>query len=477
MKITPLRIIFIIAVILLSIVSGFLYSGYQDTKTQQAEAYKKAAIVNANLKFKTFQTRAKKARSRGDMTAFRNHYRQAADVLEADLKATSSDVIADLIFNIFYNLNETTRDKDQQIYYLNYMSAKALDDIRLDIINRIIFDKRQLTEDHVTLLCKINKQAINDNNLRTLLAVMRLVETTRFSQVKICVGLSFDDLKARFLAQVKANPRDLTSGDLLDIINFLRLNIKSDKSDDYKSVLLPLLFDRSNYQAVFVHSLTRYLDKWGDDEYRRKLIHVLEKSDDQTGRILFLRGQFYRSQYMEIPDYDRARDMYQKAMSSLYIDAAIPLFHLQYLGLGGSIDKVVANQTLDTALEHDILEAKVIDLCLTLSGSRKKIFFEPINERLEGLLWSENARALKAFMAYWGVIDDLSPRQAFTVMEDAALDDIEWGYAGMALFNESGYGAAKNLNYAKTWRDKIGQSEGVIPTLSVPIDDCRPRAK
>jgi hypothetical protein len=59
-------------------------------------------------------------------------------------------------------------------------------------------------------------------------------------------------------------------------------------------------------------------------------------------------------------------------------------------------------------------------------------------------------------------------------MEDAAIDGADWGRAGMALFNDIGFGAAKDPNYAQTWRAQIGQTSDKAPVLNLPIEQCRP---
>jgi len=172
-------------------------------------------------------------------------------------------------------------------------------------------------------------------------------------------------------------------------------------------------------------------------------------------------------------------NMYQKSIDMDYRDAwvVLSLFHMKYLGLGGPVDKIGAKDVLQIALDLENPDAQVIEMCLALKTMPKRPLGRKTEDIFDRLTWTVNGRALKAFAVYWGLIDDMSAVEAAHLMEDAALDGSDWGVAGMAIFNEVGFGIGQNMELAEIWRAKIGQSQEEVPILSLPIAACDPQSR
>lgn len=455
---------------------------YKNNQTQSEKTEKQTdldALRNAKLKYSVFHERAEKAKKRGDHLAAKQEYRQAIDVLEADFKKTKSKPLAAFIFDILNRPNIGLNDPETLLYYARNMDKKRLESAAENIIQIMWENPSVLSLDDLDFLCDINTKSLAAGDLKITSNVLRVLKKAQRKKIKIkqCAGQTYESLTHQIIG---ISPDDLTrrsDADLSLILSYAHFDLSGPEREDYFETYLPAFLSRKTYSPHLSRRLIAAVDSFGTGPQRKQLLDVIKKTEPKTGYHYFAMAQFYRSRHLDAPDYEMSRRMYEKSIDMGYRDAGaiLNLFHMKYLGLGGPVDKQGADEALQLALDLESPEARIIQTCLTLKTMTKGQLRPDLKERFETLTWTVNGRALKAFAVYWGVIEDISPTEAVHLMEDTALDGSDWGVAGMAVFNEVGFGINQNLELAEIWRQQIGQSQEDIPILSLPIEDCEPQ--
>lgn len=476
MKFNKSSILFVGFLVLTIGASGIFYFNHQSRVDGVDLHDVKRADHSAKIKFDTFKARADKAKKKGRSEQVKAHYLQAAKVLELDFEATKSKYIARLLFQIYSEPEFEIQNDTKQLYYAKYLDSEEFKKLHLNLLYNAVQKDWALDAEKRAELCLMTRQSVNEGDLRILYELIRMMKAAQNNGYDVgeCSGRTFTEMKYLFFSLVEGKGENLSDQEAQLV--FLLLSFFKVDQEKYDAHIIPAIFERKKFSINLTYSIHRFIERQNNEVYKRKFIRVLELTDKQSPKILSLRGDFYRSDFLSSPRLDEARMMYEQAAAAGLTDVQLTLFYMQYLGLGGKVDKVAAFENISSLVKEGNQEAQLIDLCLVISGSRKKLFKGSIEERLKEFRWSDNGRAINALAAYWGVSEYISAREAYVLMEDAALGGSDWGRAGMALFYEAGYGVDKNDELADVWKNKIGQGNENLPVYFVPIKDCTPRS-
>ena len=451
-----------------------IYSRGEKTAAIESEKNKNEIVHSASLKYKTFLERAEKAKQRGDEEQAKQQYLQAVKTLEIDFKKTQSTWIAEVLYYLHREPKFGIKDKSKQLYYMKYLDEVAFDKYKRQNLYDFIEDGGKLDEATVNELCNIYQSSVSNNDYELIIDLINLERVAHENNIilQTCAGQTIEQLEARIFDFFTRRETELEAYDFELILRFLVFN--KNQKNEYSEHLISLLLGQPKYSRGLADKIGRYIRSQGTREQKKQLINVWENIEKQNSRSLHRRAEFYRSRFMDVADLEKSRKTYEQAVQSGSVDSFMPLFYMQYLGLGGPVDKNTAHILLDAGVEGDREKSHLIDLCFVMSGVREKTFSQSIETRLKDFLWTGDGRALNAFSVYWQLRQDISAAEAFVLMEGAAIEGSDWGREGMAQFYEAGYGVNKNIDLAKIWRNKIGQGGEDVPILSIPAADCKP---
>jgi len=468
-----------LAALLLIFTGGIYYDNHKSKSDRIEKQRDLRALKDAKLKYAVFSERAEKAKKRGDHFAAKREFLQAIEVLEADFEKTQSKSVAAFIFDILNLPQIGVNEPEKQLYYARNMDTKSLERVADTITLILRKNPSVLNLDNLNFLCRVNATSIESQDLKVIVNILPVLNYAQEQGIKIesCAGQTYESLTDQIIGIPPDNLTRLGDDDLSVVMTYANFELSGPKREDYFETYLPVFLNRQSYTPGLSRNLISVLNRFGNRSQRKQVLNILKKTEPKTGYHYSVMGQYYRSRYLDMPDYEMSRDMYQKSIDMGYRDAwaVLSLFHMRYLGLGGPVDKASAKDVLQIALDQENPDAQVIHMCLALKTKTKRPLDRKTVEAFDRLTWTVNGRALKAFAVYWGLIDDMSAIDAAHLMEDAALDGSDWGVAGMAVFNETGFGIGQNMELAKIWREQIGQSQEDIPVLNLPIEECEPQ--